>query len=78
MERRALWMALGAAGIFAGLSAWGLADMAKKTAQVMGIGCKPDCACQCQEQGCGCHEREKPFTPSRPVEKKYGWGWSHC
>jgi hypothetical protein len=69
--RRSLWIAMGAAGMFAGLSAWGLVDEAKKkSAQMLGMmACKLDCPCQCNMIGCGCHEREKPFTPSRPK----GW-----
>lgn len=30
--------------------------------------CRPDCACQCHQQGCGCLERPKPYVPTRPKE----------
>lgn len=32
--------------------------------------CRPDCACQCNQQGCGCNERPKVYVPNRPKEDR--------
>ena len=29
--------------------------------------CRPDCACQCNQQGCGCRERPTVYVPNRPT-----------
>lgn len=29
------------------------------------LACRPDCACQCNQQGGGCHERPKPYHPTK-------------